>query len=228
MPAPSLLNRIVARWHIARANSARDRGNWRQARTHYSRALALSPARFEIWVQLGHAEKESGALDSASAAYSRAVAIAPNVADTHLQIGHLRKLQGDLEGAAESYALAFRLDQTLSDAPAALLGMGRTPPKTDAERIADLEASAMSTSRQEADRLAALEQVVEKLGVDLVMLSNRVDNVAERASVSAEFGVELSSTRAILGKVFERLAAAEHGLSSLKDNTSASPIRSAV
>jgi len=221
----------MARWHIARANSARDRRNWRGARVDYSRALALTPTRSDIWVQLGHAEKESGDLGQASEAYARAAAIAPNVADTHLQIGHLRKLQGDLDGAAESYARAFHLDQTLSDAPAALLGMGRTPPKTDAERIADLEKAVESLrgdlSAQQAQAGSALRMMAD-FRAELVSLGDRVGTVAERSTVAAEFGVELSSTRAILGKAFERLAAAEHALASLKDETAASAVRSAA
>ncbi len=199
----SFLARNAARWHIARANSARDRHNWLKARSHYSRALELTPGRAEIWVQLGHAAKESGALEKAAEAYARAIAIAPHVADTHLQIGHLRKRQGDMDGAAESYVKAFRIDPDLSHAEAELLALGRTPPKTDAERITDLE----------ADAAVALDR--------LTTLTERVEILAERASVAAEFAFELSSTRSILGKAFERLAAVENDLAGLKDETRA-------
>jgi tetratricopeptide (TPR) repeat protein len=217
----SFLNRALARWPIARANAARDRRDWAKARFHYARALALTPGRADIWVQLGHAEKESGALENAAAAYSRAVVIAPNVADTHLQIGHLRKRQGHLEAAAESYAQAFKLDPTLSGVKAELLALGRTLPKTDAERIAELEvsiSSARELAAQDADRLTSLFADVRADFGDLVA---RVETLAEKASVAAEFAFELSSTRSILGKAFERLASVENDLAAFKDETRA-------
>ncbi len=219
--ARSFLTRIGARWRIANADSARDRRDWVRARAHYSRALSLTPGRADIWVQLGHAGKESGAFEKAAEAYSRSLAIAPNIADTHLQIAHLRKRQGHLEAAAESFTKAFKLDPTLSGVAAELLALGRTPPKTDAERIAELEAfvsSARERAAQDADRLPSLFADVR---ADFGELVARVETLTEKASVAAEFAFELSSTRSILGKAFERLASVENDLAAFKDETRA-------
>jgi tetratricopeptide (TPR) repeat protein len=190
--------------------------------------LVLTPIRSDIWVQLGHAEKESGDLAQAAEAYSRAVLIAPHIADTHLQIGHLRKRQGDLDAAAESYAKAFLIDPALSHAAAELLAMGRAPPKTDAERIADLEAGALAARELAAQEAHKLTTLMTDIRAELSQLAGRVETLAEQSSVAAEFGVELSSTRSTLGKAFERLAAAEHALASLREETQASPTRSAA
>jgi cytochrome c-type biogenesis protein CcmH/NrfG len=54
--------------------------------------LDRAPQRAPIWVQLGHARKESGDLPAAEAAYRRSLALAPDTADTHLQLGHVLKL----------------------------------------------------------------------------------------------------------------------------------------
>jgi len=219
--ARSFLNRIGARWRIANADSARDRRDWVRARAHYARALALTPGRADIWVQLGHAEKESGAFEKAAEAYSRSLAIAPNIADTHLQIAHLRKRQGHLEAAAESFTKAFKLDPTLSGVAAELLALGRTPPKTDAERIADLEALLSSAREQAAHDADGLASLFADVRADFGELVARVEALAEKASVAAEFAFELSSTRSILGKAFERLASVENDLAAFKDETRA-------
>jgi tetratricopeptide (TPR) repeat protein len=216
------LMRWIARRRVARADSARDRHNWADARFHYEKALALTPGRAEIWVQLGNANKENGAFEKAAEAYGRAVAIEPDAADTHLQIGHLRKLQGDLDAAAESYLRAIEIDQTCTDAASELRGLGWAPPRTDGQRLSDLEelvASMRESEAREADRLSVLYEAVEILRVmvndlkaDLVLMGSRMDSLADEAMATAEFGVELSSTRSILGKAFERLAVVEQAL----------------
>ena len=62
-----------------------------------------------IWVQLGHALKESGRIEAAMTAYRRAISLESAVADTHLQLGHAYKLQGQMREAAASYAKALAL-----------------------------------------------------------------------------------------------------------------------
>jgi hypothetical protein len=54
--------------------------------------------------------------------------------------------------------------------------------------------------------------MVNDLKADLVLMGSRMDSLADEAMATAEFGVELSSTRSILGKAFERLAVVEQAL----------------
>ncbi|MDA4807370.1 tetratricopeptide repeat protein, partial [Enterobacter hormaechei] len=55
----------------AQADAARNRGDWQSAVTFYRRAIADSPARTDLLVQLGHAEKELGNYDRAETAYRK-------------------------------------------------------------------------------------------------------------------------------------------------------------
>lgn len=102
---------------LAGADAARDDRDWPQAKILYRSALnsgyANSPG---IWVQYGHACKESGDLNGAAEAYERGLQLAPQDADIYLQIGHLRKLLGRPIAAAAAYFWAYRLDQRLTGA----------------------------------------------------------------------------------------------------------------
>lgn len=95
------------------ADAARDLRDWPTAATAYAASLGLDPDRADLWVQLGHARKESGDLDGAHAAYLESVSRVPDLADTHLQIGHVRKLQGALDDAGAAYLRAAELDPSL-------------------------------------------------------------------------------------------------------------------
>jgi cytochrome c-type biogenesis protein CcmH/NrfG len=57
---------------IARADAMRDGRRWPDAAAAYQAVLDRAPQRAPIWVQLGHARKESGDLPAAEAAYRRA------------------------------------------------------------------------------------------------------------------------------------------------------------
>ncbi len=76
----------------ARADAARDRRDWSAAARHYRRSLDLDPTRAAIWVQYGHALKESGRRLEAEAAYRQATTLAPDDADAALQLGHVLML----------------------------------------------------------------------------------------------------------------------------------------
>ena len=89
---------------IKAGDQARDARNWLAAADAYGRALKIKPDRADLWVQLGHAKKESGDLPGAEAAYLQSLALAPMVADTHVQLGHLRRLQKRLEDSAAHLA----------------------------------------------------------------------------------------------------------------------------
>ncbi|HJU19389.1 MAG TPA: tetratricopeptide repeat protein, partial [Stellaceae bacterium] len=118
---------------IARGDHARDQGRWDLAARHYRQALEQMPTAPAIWVQYGHALKESGELAAAEAAYRRAIALDPQMADTYLQLGHALKLQGRPEEAAAAYAACLARDPASSHAQSELAALGWT-----GERIAGL------------------------------------------------------------------------------------------
>jgi len=101
---------------VADGDRARDSRDWPAAAAQYRKALDASPAMAPIWMQYGHALKESGNLADARSAYQRALVLAPDVADTHLQIGHAAKLAGELQEAAACYAQALTLAPGHDDA----------------------------------------------------------------------------------------------------------------
>jgi len=98
---------------VAIADGARDAGNWEVAAQHYRDALTLNPENGELWVQYGHALKESGRIALAEASYRRAIDIDPMVADFHLQLGILLKSQGRKGEAEEAFSTALLLDRNL-------------------------------------------------------------------------------------------------------------------
>jgi tetratricopeptide (TPR) repeat protein len=99
-----------ARKAIYRADRARDAGQWSMAARLYRKALGLYPRNPPIWVQYGHALKESGLHAQAEAAYRTAIRYDPSSADVHLQLGHVLKLQGRKPDAEAAYLLAAALD----------------------------------------------------------------------------------------------------------------------
>jgi len=110
---------VLSKFRIARASNrqlrdkadeARDAKAWPLAASLYEIYLAQCPRDAPIWVQLGHARKESGDDVQAMEAYLRSLEIAPDVADTHRQIGHLYNKTGKISEAAASYAKAAQLD----------------------------------------------------------------------------------------------------------------------
>jgi tetratricopeptide (TPR) repeat protein len=98
------------------ADRARDAGQWKLAAELYRKTLDRNPRDAAIWVQYGHALKESGELRDpdklarAEAAYRTALSLDPGPADTYLQLGHVLKLQGKTEDAQAAYLRAFALD----------------------------------------------------------------------------------------------------------------------
>lgn len=95
---------------LAQADAARDRGDWGQAVDLYRNYLKHSAGNFSIWVQLGHAFKESGRRVEALAAYSSALALKPNDADLLLNIAHLQKLMGHRQKAIDFYRQSMDID----------------------------------------------------------------------------------------------------------------------
>ena len=107
-----------------RRQFARDAQQWPRAARFYRKALDRNPKKPPIWVQYGHALKESGDPAAAARAYRAALSYAAGVADTHLQLGHALKLQGKTEEAQAAYLRAFALDPTLPHPGAELSGLG--------------------------------------------------------------------------------------------------------
>src|SRR5215470_16557017 len=101
------------------ANHARDERQWELAVQLYRKALDRNPGNPPIWVQYGHALKESGELRDpeklaqAELAYRRALSLDPVMADTYLQLGHVLKLQHKLEDAQAAYLRAFTLQPSM-------------------------------------------------------------------------------------------------------------------
>lgn len=95
---------------LGMADRSRDARQWTEAAAFYGAYLKLRPNHPAIWVQYGHALKESGHLTEGEAAYRQALALRPDVADTYLQLGHVLKVSGRLDEAEEAYSQALRLD----------------------------------------------------------------------------------------------------------------------
>ena len=95
---------------IARADRARNAGQWPLAARYYRQALSEEPELPAVWVQYGHVLKELGDLAAAVAAYRESLRLDPEHADTHLQLGHALRLQGEIEGAEAAYLSAAALD----------------------------------------------------------------------------------------------------------------------
>ena len=86
------------------------RRRWVLVQRSYRALLAVSPQRFRLSIQLGHAFKEVGSLGEAEQAYYRAITVAPWCADAYLHLGHIAKMLGDMGLARYRYAQAWRLD----------------------------------------------------------------------------------------------------------------------
>jgi cytochrome c-type biogenesis protein CcmH/NrfG len=96
------------------------------AARYYRKALDQNPDNPPIWVQYGHALKESGSLSEAEDAYRKSLELDGDVADTHLQLGHALKIQGRKIEASVAYLRALALDPGLDHASAELKALGWT------------------------------------------------------------------------------------------------------
>lgn len=106
-----------------KGNEARGRGDWEEAARLYRLHLKRRPADFDIWVQLGHAEKEAGRMDAADEAYTKADTLRPNDADLLLNRGHLARRVGDDTAAVRFYRASLSV-QPLGAARVELENLG--------------------------------------------------------------------------------------------------------
>jgi tetratricopeptide (TPR) repeat protein len=90
---------------IARADRARDERRWEHAARFYMEALRRHPDSPAIWVQLGHALKETGKTAEAEFAYRKATDLAPDNFDALFSLGELLK---QLDRKAEAIAAYVR------------------------------------------------------------------------------------------------------------------------
>lgn len=130
------------------ADAARDSRNWPKAAEAYRKVLEAKPGRADLWVQLGHAEKERGELDRAGDAYAESLRLDPDNADTSLQIGHLRKLQGRIEEAGAHYLRAAELDPSLHYAVEELRHLSLRGVDVDADRLSEVVAKVSEARRR--------------------------------------------------------------------------------
>jgi tetratricopeptide (TPR) repeat protein len=167
------------------ANRARDVGDWALAARHYREVLTTNPGNTAIWVQYGHALKESGNLADAEKAYRRSIEIDDRIADTHLQLGHVLKMQGRRYDAAASYFRALALERTLSLPASELLSLCWEP-------IAKLESgwqqhfpaflNCVASLNAVAHEQLRLMREVEQLRRDLDGIQTRLTAPADEAN----------------------------------------------
>ena len=115
---------------ITLADRARDARQWELAAQLYREVLDRDPRNSPIWVQFGHALKESDGrrdpdkLAKAEVAYRRALSLEPGAADPHLQLGHVLSLQDKISEAEAAYLRAFALDPSMPYPLQELSGLG--------------------------------------------------------------------------------------------------------
>lgn len=96
--------------HIRSADIARAQQDWISAAASYRLALAREPHLHHLWVQLGHMEKEAGAIDRAAAAYGEAARLQPEDAEPLRHLGHMAKAWGQPADAAAYFIQALKRD----------------------------------------------------------------------------------------------------------------------
>jgi tetratricopeptide (TPR) repeat protein len=111
---------------ILRAERALEARRWELAVRHYREALADMPNAPEMWVQYGHALKESGNVAEAETAYRKSLELYPGSADAHLQLGHALKIQGRMDEAVDAYFRSMALDPAPRHPQDELIALGWT------------------------------------------------------------------------------------------------------
>lgn len=96
--------------YIRAANAARTQQNWEKAASNYHMALAIEPHLHHLWVQLGHVEKETGAIDRARGAYEEAARLEPQDVEPLLHLGHMAKAWQQPAEAAAYFLRALQSD----------------------------------------------------------------------------------------------------------------------
>ena len=116
---------------IARADRARDAGQYSLAARYYRQALSEEPELPAIWIQYGHVLTGLGEVAAAAAAYREALRRDPEDADTHARLGHALNLQGQVGAAEAEFLSALALDPRLDFVKEALAALGWTRARID-------------------------------------------------------------------------------------------------
>ncbi|KXV32262.1 hypothetical protein AD940_14455 [Gluconobacter thailandicus] len=106
-----------------KADMARDAKQWPEAALAYRNVLTRYPDRVDMWIQYGHALKESGYLVDAELAYRQAIQRCATHTEGHIQLGHALKLQNRREEASDAYREALRHDPGAAVATAELAAL---------------------------------------------------------------------------------------------------------
>lgn len=198
---------------IDRADKARDKNNWSAAVRLYRKALAREPINPPIWVQYGHALKESGRLADAEQAYRIAMFGDPGSADTQLQLGHVLKLQGKTPEAEAAYLVSSTLDPA-SPEPRRELGEFGWPELalTELKRMTEIE---LETSPIPAGSARGLGSEHHSLGAvqseaDMNRLAAMVSEAERWAdwsdAAAAHMQAEIAAVRPTLSRTLRRSA----------------------
>ncbi len=148
-------------------DQCRDRGDWAQAAAHYQRAVAAYPARRPIWVQLGHALKESGQIEAALSAYQKAVALPGNDGDAPLHYGMLLRRTGRFHDAKMALLQSVREAPQLLIAREQLLDILHIPLAVSQQALKAATELSQAESRRLAHALSPPPSVVFEVS-DLV------------------------------------------------------------
>lgn len=96
----ALWRKLKARRALEAGDAARDVRDWQAAALAYRRYLGTVPDDAGIWVQLGHALKESGAIAEAETAYRAALDVRADDVDACLHLSHLLRASGRQDEAS--------------------------------------------------------------------------------------------------------------------------------
>lgn len=102
-----------AEFLLARGDACRDGRRWSEAVENYATYLELRADDKEvwpIWVQMGHALRESGDRAGAMQAYERAAGLGPDSAEPRVHLGNLHEEMGDLDAASAAFAEVVRME----------------------------------------------------------------------------------------------------------------------
>jgi lipopolysaccharide biosynthesis protein len=136
---------------VVRGDEARDRRDWTVAAKNYRDHLEETPGDLPIWVQLGHALKESGKLTDALAAYYCALRLDPADADLLLNLGHLYKMTGDKTCALVFYKRSLERDgnpDARQELQAIIAGVGATGDLATPQQILAAEENIQREARR--------------------------------------------------------------------------------
>jgi len=109
---------------ITQADNAQRQKQWEVSARLYRKALSRRPNNPPIWVQLGHALKESGRFGEAEKAYRTAVSQDPRTTETYLHLGFVLERQDKRAEAEAAYLRAFAMDPHFTPAAEALSSVG--------------------------------------------------------------------------------------------------------